>query len=37
VSSCGPALLDATGRLLALLDAPEDAAALAAGVEREVL
>ena len=26
-----------TGRLLALLDAPEDAAALAAGVEREVL
>jgi hypothetical protein len=30
-------LLDAIGRLLALLDAPDDAAALAAGVEREVL
>jgi AraC-like DNA-binding protein len=37
VSDASPALLDAIGRLLALLDAPEDAAALAAGVEREVL
>jgi AraC-like DNA-binding protein len=37
VSDASPALLDATGRLLALLDAPRDAAALAAGVEREVL
>jgi AraC-like DNA-binding protein len=37
VSDASPALLDATGRLLALLDAPDDAAALAAGVEREVL
>jgi AraC-like DNA-binding protein/quercetin dioxygenase-like cupin family protein len=37
VSEASPALLDATGRLLALLDAPQDAAALAAGVEREVL
>ncbi len=37
VSDASGALLDATGRLLALLDAPDDAAALAAGVEREVL
>jgi AraC-like DNA-binding protein len=37
VSDASPTLIDAIGRLLALLDAPEDAAALAAGVEREVL
>jgi AraC-like DNA-binding protein len=37
VSDASPALLDALGRLLGLLDAPEDVAALAAGVEREVL
>jgi AraC-like DNA-binding protein len=37
VSDASSALLDAIGRLLALLDAPEDAAALAAGIEREVL
>lgn len=37
VSDASPALLDAIGRLLALLDAPDDAAALATGVEREVL
>jgi AraC-like DNA-binding protein len=37
VSDASPALIDAIGRLLALLDAPEDAAALAADVEREVL
>jgi AraC-like DNA-binding protein len=37
VSEASPALIDAIGRLLALLDAPDDAAALAAGVEREVL
>jgi AraC-like DNA-binding protein len=37
VSGASPELLDAIGRLLALLDAPDDAAALAAGVEREVL
>jgi AraC-like DNA-binding protein len=37
VSDASPALLDAVARLLALLDAPEDAAALAAGVEREIL
>jgi AraC-like DNA-binding protein len=37
VSDASPALLDAVGRLLALLDAPDDAAALAAGVEREIL
>ncbi|HEV3284970.1 MAG TPA: AraC family transcriptional regulator [Solirubrobacteraceae bacterium] len=37
VSDASPALLDAIGRLLTLLDAHEDAAALAAGVEREVL
>jgi AraC-like DNA-binding protein len=37
VSDASPALLDAIGRLLALLDVPDDAAALAAGVEREVL
>src|SRR6266849_2852603 len=36
VSDASPALLDATGRLLELLDAPDDAAALAAGVEREI-
>jgi AraC-like DNA-binding protein len=37
VSDASPALLDAIGRMLALLDAPADAAALAAGIEREVL
>jgi AraC-like DNA-binding protein len=37
VSDAAPALIDAVSRLLALLDAPDDAAALAAGVEREVL
>jgi AraC-like DNA-binding protein len=37
VSDASPALLDAIARLLALLDAPDDAAALTAGVEREVL
>ncbi len=37
VSDASPALLDAIGRLLALLDAPDDASALAAGIEREVL
>jgi AraC-like DNA-binding protein len=37
VSDASPALLDAVCRLLALLDTPSDAEALAAGVEREVL
>jgi AraC-like DNA-binding protein len=37
VSDASGALIDAIGRLLVLLDAPADAAALAAGVEREVL
>jgi AraC-like DNA-binding protein len=37
VNDASPHLLDAIGRLLALLDTPEDAAALAAGVEREIL
>jgi AraC-like DNA-binding protein len=37
VSDASPALLDAIARLLALLDAPDDAPALAAGSEREVL
>jgi AraC-like DNA-binding protein len=37
VSDAGPALLDAIGRRLALLDAPDDVPALAAGIEREVL
>jgi AraC-like DNA-binding protein len=37
VSEASPALLDAICRLLALLDAPSDAAALASGVEREIL
>jgi AraC-like DNA-binding protein len=37
VCDASSTLLDATARLLALLDAPADAAALAAGVEREVL
>ena len=37
VSDASPALLDAIGRLLALLDTPDDAAALADGVEREIL
>ncbi len=37
VSDASPALLDAICRLLALLDTPGDAPALAAGVEREVL
>ena len=37
VSDASPALLDAVTRLLALLDAPDDAPALAAGIEREIL
>jgi AraC-like DNA-binding protein len=37
VSDASPELLDAIARLLALLDTPQDAAALAASVEREVL
>jgi AraC-like DNA-binding protein len=37
VSDASPALLDAIGRLVGLLGAPDDAAVLAAGVEREVL
>jgi AraC-like DNA-binding protein len=37
VSDASPALLDAIARLLALLDAPDDAPALTAGTEREVL
>jgi AraC-like DNA-binding protein len=37
VSDASPFLLDAISRLLALLDAPADVAALAAGIEREVL
>jgi AraC-like DNA-binding protein len=37
VSDASPALLEAVSRLLALLDAPDDAAALATGIEREVL
>jgi AraC-like DNA-binding protein len=37
VSDASPALLDAIARLLALLDAPDDATALSAGIEREVL
>jgi AraC-like DNA-binding protein len=37
VSDASPALLDAISRLLALLDAPGDAAVLAPGIEREVL
>jgi AraC-like DNA-binding protein len=37
VSEASPALLDAVCRLLALLDTPADAAALAGGVEREIL
>src|SRR6266436_5876639 len=37
VSDASPAILDAIGRLLALVDTPRDAAALADGVEREVL
>jgi AraC-like DNA-binding protein len=37
VSDASPPLLDAIARQLALLDAPDDAAALSAGVEREVL
>jgi AraC-like DNA-binding protein len=37
VSDASPALLDAIGRLLALLGAPDDAAVLAASVEREIL
>jgi AraC-like DNA-binding protein len=37
VSDASPALLDAIGRLLALLDTPDDAAALAEGIEREIL
>jgi AraC-like DNA-binding protein len=37
VSDASPVLIDAIARLLALLDTPDDAAALAAGVEREVL
>jgi AraC-like DNA-binding protein len=37
VSNASPALLDVTARMLALLDAPEDAAALALSLEREIL
>jgi hypothetical protein len=37
VSDASPALLDATARMLALLDAPADGAALAAGIEREIM
>jgi AraC-like DNA-binding protein len=37
VSDASPALLDALARLLALIDAPDDAAALAPGIEREIL
>jgi AraC-like DNA-binding protein len=37
VSAASAALLDATSRLLALLNQPDDIAALAAGVEREIL
>jgi AraC-like DNA-binding protein len=37
ISKASPALLEATGRLLALLQTPGDAEALAAGVEREIL
>jgi AraC-like DNA-binding protein len=37
VSDASPALLDATARLIALLDTPQDAAVLAPGVEREIL
>jgi AraC-like DNA-binding protein len=37
VSDASAPLLDAIGRLLALLDAPDDAPALAAGIEREIL
>jgi AraC-like DNA-binding protein len=37
VSDASAALLDAIGRLLALLEAPDDAPALAAGIEREIL
>jgi AraC-like DNA-binding protein len=37
VSDASPALIDAIGRLLALLGAPDDGAVLAAGVEREIL
>jgi AraC-like DNA-binding protein len=37
VNDASSTLLNAIGRLLALLDAPADAAALAAGVEREIL
>jgi AraC-like DNA-binding protein len=37
ISDASPELVDAAARLLALLDTPADAAALAAGVEREIL
>jgi AraC-like DNA-binding protein len=37
VSDASPQLLDAIARLLALLDTPQDAPALAAGIEREIL
>jgi AraC-like DNA-binding protein len=37
VSDASPSLLDAVSRWLALLDAPDDVAALAGGIEREVL
>jgi AraC-like DNA-binding protein len=37
VSDASPALVDAINRLLALLDEPGDAVALAAGFEREIL
>jgi AraC-like DNA-binding protein len=37
VSEASPSLLDATTRMLALLDTPADIPALAAGIEREIL
>jgi AraC-like DNA-binding protein len=37
VSDVPPALVDATARMLALLDSPDDADVLAAGIEREIL
>ena len=37
VSDASPSLLDAVSRWLALLDAPDDVAALTGGIEREVL
>jgi AraC-like DNA-binding protein len=37
VSDASPVLLDAVARMLTLLDSPADAAALSAGIEREIL